>query len=232
MDSPIGAHTPPDARPTPMLELGGLTLTGRSAVITLVVIVMVIVALLAYLRPAPNWPLLVSGALWLLFIGYWSAAARNAAMAKSSESPESRRLHLRLMNAALLLLFIPVPGLRGRYLPFAPLVVVVGLAIQVASGLLAVWARRHLGRNWSGAITIAVDHQLVRSGRIEPCAIPSTRRCSACSSERPSYPGSGTRYSAWPSSRAPTGGRSDWKRRISAWCSVPHTMAIAAKRGR
>src|SRR5262249_39684124 len=27
-----------------------------------------------------------------------------------------------------------------------------------------VWARRHLGRNWSGAITVAEEHQLVRSG--------------------------------------------------------------------
>jgi protein-S-isoprenylcysteine O-methyltransferase Ste14 len=30
--------------------------------------------------------------------------------------------------------------------------------------LLAVWARRHLGRNWSGEIAIKVDHKLVRSG--------------------------------------------------------------------
>jgi protein-S-isoprenylcysteine O-methyltransferase Ste14 len=29
---------------------------------------------------------------------------------------------------------------------------------------LAIWARRVLGRNWSGEITIKEDHQLVRSG--------------------------------------------------------------------
>jgi protein-S-isoprenylcysteine O-methyltransferase Ste14 len=30
--------------------------------------------------------------------------------------------------------------------------------------LLAVWARRLLGRNWSGRITLKVEHELVRSG--------------------------------------------------------------------
>jgi aspartate ammonia-lyase len=57
-----------------------------------------------------------------------------------------------------------VPGLGRRYLPVATIFVPTRLAIQAASGLLAVWARRHLGRNWSAAITVAVDQQLVRSG--------------------------------------------------------------------
>ncbi|HEY3217353.1 MAG TPA: isoprenylcysteine carboxylmethyltransferase family protein [Candidatus Eisenbacteria bacterium] len=39
-----------------------------------------------------------------------------------------------------------------------------GLGLQACSSLLAVWARRHLGRHWSGAITEKVDHVLVRSG--------------------------------------------------------------------
>lgn len=30
--------------------------------------------------------------------------------------------------------------------------------------LLAIRARQHLGRNWSGAITKKVDHQLIRTG--------------------------------------------------------------------
>jgi protein-S-isoprenylcysteine O-methyltransferase Ste14 len=68
------------------------------------------------------------------------------------------------MNASFLLLFLPAPGLRGRLLPLTPAVTTIGLAVQGLSFLLAVWARRHLGRNWSGAITVARDHQLVRSG--------------------------------------------------------------------
>ncbi len=37
----------------------------------------------------------------------------------------------------------------------------LGVALQAGCIALAVWARRHLGRNWSGAVRIAVDHQLV-----------------------------------------------------------------------
>ncbi len=40
----------------------------------------------------------------------------------------------------------------------------MGLFLQALGVLLAIWARRHLGRNWSGEIAIKVDHQLVRSG--------------------------------------------------------------------
>jgi protein-S-isoprenylcysteine O-methyltransferase Ste14 len=52
-----------------------------------------------------------------------------------------------------------------RWLPLAQRIAVpIGLAIQLGFALLAVWARRHLGRNWSGAITAKVGHQLIRTG--------------------------------------------------------------------
>jgi protein-S-isoprenylcysteine O-methyltransferase Ste14 len=110
------------------------------------------------------WPLWVSGAVWILFSIYWEIEAKNAAQDKSAESPASRRLHVFLVNVALLLLFVPVPGLTARYLPAARIFIPVGLAVQGLSAVLSVWARRHLGRNWSGRITIKVDHELVRSG--------------------------------------------------------------------
>jgi protein-S-isoprenylcysteine O-methyltransferase Ste14 len=108
------------------------------------------------------WPLWVSGAIWVVFSIYWEIEARNAARDKSGESSASRGLHLFIVNAALLLLFIPVPGLNGRYLP--AVITPLGLAIQICGVLLAVWARRHLGRNWSGRVTLKVDHELVRTG--------------------------------------------------------------------
>src|SRR5262249_4838330 len=45
-----------------------------------------------------------------------------------------------------------------------PIIASVGLALQSCAVILAVWARRHLGRNWSGAIAIKAAHQLVRTG--------------------------------------------------------------------
>jgi protein-S-isoprenylcysteine O-methyltransferase Ste14 len=111
-----------------------------------------------------SWPLWITAGVWAVFSVYWDAARKNAAPALRSESRGSRRLHVFLVNAALILVLAPVPGFRQRYLPVSPMVIAAGFAIQLAGLLLAIRARRHLGRNWSGEIAINVDHELVRSG--------------------------------------------------------------------
>lgn len=155
------------ARPasrTAVVQIGGLRLEGWAAIVALITILGAIVALFVW-RGLPRWRMVGSAVLWIVFITYWSAAAKHVAPTKSSESAESRRTHVRLMNAGLILLFIPSFWLFGRrFVPDVPAVVIAGLSIQVAAGVLGVWARQHLGRNWSGAITVAEDHQLIRSG--------------------------------------------------------------------
>jgi protein-S-isoprenylcysteine O-methyltransferase Ste14 len=106
----------------------------------------------------------LSVGLWMLFSVYWSIAAKDSAATKTSESGTSRQLHLIAVNVALLLLVLPVPGLTRRFLPASYFLVAAGLTIQAAFILLAVWARRHLGSNWSGEVRIAAEHKLVRSG--------------------------------------------------------------------
>jgi protein-S-isoprenylcysteine O-methyltransferase Ste14 len=105
-----------------------------------------------------------SVALWLIFFGYWGIAGRNAAPTESSESAGSTQFHQVALGLTLLLLILPFPGLTARYLPDSNLTLALGLMIQAGFILLAVWARRHLGRNWSAEVRIAVDHQLVRTG--------------------------------------------------------------------
>lgn len=107
---------------------------------------------------------LVSGILWIVFILYWSAAARGSAPTLSSESAKSRQVHVLLMYGSLALAIIRVPLLTGRWLPKTVAVIAAGFAVQLGSFALAAWARRDLGRNWSGAITTKAEHQLVRSG--------------------------------------------------------------------
>jgi hypothetical protein len=46
----------------------------------------------------------------------------------------------------------------------APGIMTAGLAVEAVGLFLAIRARRHLGRNWSGEITIKEDHQLIRTG--------------------------------------------------------------------
>lgn len=133
----------------------------------------VLVAIVVILRHAPPWlrrmfdftPMMrFSLILWLVFSVYWSIAARRRAEDKSSESIASRQFHLLLVNVAMVLLVFSIPGLTQRFLPESREFAIAGLSIQAASILFAAWARQHLGRNWSGEVRIASEHQLVRSG--------------------------------------------------------------------
>ena len=149
------------------LKLGGvqILLNGPLSLIALLILLAIIAGILylMFTRSGPGeW---ASAGLWIAFILYWSAAAKNAAATSSSESLSSRQTHQLLMYGALLIAILPVPGLMRRWLPLSPWIhVPIGLTIQMTAGFLAIWARKHLGRNWSGAITKKVDHQLVRTG--------------------------------------------------------------------
>jgi len=102
--------------------------------------------------------------MWIAFFTYWGIASRNAARTQGAESWRSTAVHQVLLSSALCLLLIPVPGLTARFLPQTAFLVIAGILIQIGGMLLAVSARRHLGRNWSGEVRIAVDHQLIRTG--------------------------------------------------------------------
>lgn len=103
--------------------------------------------------------------LWIIFSIYWTIASKDSAKSKSSESKASTAFHQIILNVALLLLFIPVPGLKGWFLPQRfHFLVAIGAILQVAFFLLAVSARRHLGRNWSAEVRIGEEHELVRTG--------------------------------------------------------------------
>jgi protein-S-isoprenylcysteine O-methyltransferase Ste14 len=108
--------------------------------------------------------ILISLAIWIAVSVYWEVSARSAGDRVRSEATASRLVHVVLVLLAQILVFAPIPGLRARVLPVAVGLVILGLAIELASALLAVWARRRLGRNWSGAIATVADQQLVRSG--------------------------------------------------------------------
>jgi protein-S-isoprenylcysteine O-methyltransferase Ste14 len=157
-----GTDIPPR---TTVVQLGGLKLTGAAALIALLVMLTAIVGLVWLSHPAFRWGWLwLSATLWVAFQWYWNAAAGNRSASRSSESAGSRALHQNLLTLSLVLLFLRVPGLKTRWVSDATWVIATGLAIHVASFALAVWSRRHLGRNWSGEIAAKVDHQLVRSG--------------------------------------------------------------------
>jgi protein-S-isoprenylcysteine O-methyltransferase Ste14 len=110
---------------------------------------------------------LVIGALWLTWLLYWWLSARDVKRTRRREPLKSQLLHrVPLMLVALLVAapaWLP-PPLTRRFLPAGPALPMFG-AVLVAAGLgFSVWARRHLGRNWSSSVVVKEDHALIRSG--------------------------------------------------------------------
>jgi protein-S-isoprenylcysteine O-methyltransferase Ste14 len=110
-----------------------------------------------------HWRYLFAIIPWLLFSAYWELAGKNAAAAKSAESRASRGVHVFLANAALILEVVPIRGL-GRFLPASYFWLSAGVVVELAGLWIAIWARRALGRNWSGEISIKEGHELIQSG--------------------------------------------------------------------
>ena len=106
-------------------------------------------------------------AMWLAWAVFWTVAARHTKPARWRESIASRVLHVVPLLACAVLLAAPrwlPPILSARVEPAGRLLPVLG-AVIIAAGLgFAVWARAHLGRNWSGIVTVKEGHVLVRTG--------------------------------------------------------------------
>jgi protein-S-isoprenylcysteine O-methyltransferase Ste14 len=104
---------------------------------------------------------------WLAWALYWAASSLTTKRTRRRESPASRVVHvLPLLIGALLLGWrnVPWPWLALRLWPRAALPYFAGMALLYAGLAFAVWARLHLGRNWSGTVTVKEDHELIRTG--------------------------------------------------------------------
>jgi protein-S-isoprenylcysteine O-methyltransferase Ste14 len=106
-------------------------------------------------------------ALWLVWLMYWFIAGRNVKATERHESAASRAGHIvPLVFAALLLSLPTLPRgfLCGKILPPDMPLFFSGVAVVAAGLAFSVWARMHLGRNWSGTVTLKQDHELIRGG--------------------------------------------------------------------
>ncbi len=105
--------------------------------------------------------------LWLAWLAYWVFAARDLKPVRRRESVASRILTVVLIIPAALLMTAPgrwMSWVGARFLPDTTIIYWAGLLMVLAGLAFAVWARMHLGRNWSGTVTVKEDHELVRSG--------------------------------------------------------------------
>lgn len=105
--------------------------------------------------------------LWILFAAYWLVSALKRKRTKQRESIQHRLAYILPLLFALLFLFNPRADfgwLAVYFVPHTSEVRWAGVAVMVAGLAFAVWARVHLGTNWSGTVTLKEGHELIRTG--------------------------------------------------------------------
>jgi protein-S-isoprenylcysteine O-methyltransferase Ste14 len=111
-----------------------------------------------------NW---VAGAAWVAFCAVWVIGSfvnkRDARRMPAGEW----WLHVAVLAVAFNLVFDPVVRtgpLGWRIVPDRDWIRITGGVLQIAGLAFCIWARLHIGRNWSGMVTLKEGHTLVRSG--------------------------------------------------------------------
>jgi protein-S-isoprenylcysteine O-methyltransferase Ste14 len=105
-------------------------------------------------------------ALWIAWSAYWWAASRDAKPTARREALGSRLMHIVPLAIAVALLAVDriPPPLDARLYPWAPWEFWLGVLATAAGLGFSIVARAHIGRNWSGTVTIKESHELVTSG--------------------------------------------------------------------
>lgn len=112
-------------------------------------------------------PRLIIFVLWLAWLIYWIIAARTAKTTRQREQPVWLAVHTLALLAAGLLYGAPklAPlALQQRFVPDGALFPMIGTVLVAVGLVIAVWARHHLGTNWSGMAALKQQHTLIRSG--------------------------------------------------------------------
>ncbi len=114
------------------------------------------------------WPYsVVIAGLWLVWLAYWLVSAARAKTTVKTESGFSQLAYSLPIWLAAWLMWgrgLPATILNQHVLPQMPGIWDAGVAL-VAIGLgFAAWARVYLGSNWSAAVSVKRDHELVTRG--------------------------------------------------------------------
>lgn len=100
---------------------------------------------------------------WILVTGYWIVSARKIGQGHRGNEIFS---FIKLIGSALI---IYLPLLTGTFLATKLytthfLTGVIGSALCLSGILIMVWAREHLGKNWSGNVILQQGHSISKDG--------------------------------------------------------------------
>jgi protein-S-isoprenylcysteine O-methyltransferase Ste14 len=105
--------------------------------------------------------------MWVIWCLYWVISARGAKRTVQRESYASRASHVLPLVVGILLIALPDlprPVFAMRILPRTFATYWIGVALVFLGLAFAIWARRHIGSNWSGTVTLKENHALVTTG--------------------------------------------------------------------
>jgi Putative protein-S-isoprenylcysteine methyltransferase len=105
--------------------------------------------------------------LWLVWLVIWIVAAKGAKKVRAHEPTSTRMAYLLPKILTALLLFSPLSRrgiLSQRFIGFIPAAQWTGVALTALGILFTIWARVHIGRNWSARVVIKEQHELIRTG--------------------------------------------------------------------
>lgn len=106
-------------------------------------------------------------AIWIAWCIYWLASSINVKRAVRRESRAARWGHIVPLVVGMLLIVARRPAspiFSMRILPRTLSTYWVGVAVIFLGLAFAIWARRYLGTNWSGTVTVKENHELIRTG--------------------------------------------------------------------
>ena len=112
-------------------------------------------------------PSTLLGTLWGAWIFSWLLAAIWSARTVARQPARARLAHNLLVIAGAALLFSPLGESTPWNLtlfPTATWIEWMGVGLTFLGLSFTWWARVHLGRNWSGTVTLKEGHALIRTG--------------------------------------------------------------------
>jgi len=118
-------------------------------------------------KPDPEYWFHLACVPWVVFIVYWFMSAIKLKAVKKREPGAERLVYVFCMFTMYMLMFNDLLGvgwLGRRYEPESARIGAIGVALSFAGIALAIWARWHLGQNWSATVTLKEGHELIRSG--------------------------------------------------------------------
>jgi|SRR5579863_942531 len=112
-------------------------------------------------------PMQICEDIWLVFGVVWILWAIRTKPVERRESLSTRLPYALVTVAGAYVMFggrVPGEWLHAVLFPPTRRTEVAGLIITAAGIGFAIWARAYLGGNWSGAVSVKVGHELVRTG--------------------------------------------------------------------